>query len=142
MDKPTQEKHSVLKQWLLDKDSRLPAVNIIHNNLLRELVVAELGKNLGPNQPIHSASEEDAEANNTMDPVGKTFVDVLAMLGRHKGRDDKINVAQHKEDGDGESGLDWGVPVPGFAVEVEMHKASGDKCIDDCEGVRNQTITF
>lgn len=67
------------------------------------------------------------------------FVDALAVLGRDKGGDDEVDVAEQEENGDGKGRLERGVPVPGLSVAVEVDQSTGDEDVDDGERVRDET---
>ena len=116
----------------------LPPVNIVHHRLANELVAANPGHNLGPDEPEHATCAEDTEADNAVDVVRQGLVDALAVGGWHKGREDEVDVAEAEEGGDGEGGLDGRVPVVGFAVAVEVDEAACDKNVDDGERVRDE----
>ena len=75
-----------------------------------------------------------------MDIVGHALVDVLAVGRGDEGSDDKVDVAEHEEDGDGQSSLDRGVPVVVSAVEVEMDETASDKGVDNGKRVRNEAM--
>ena len=128
-----------LIQWPPEESIPLPAVDLIDNNLTNELILANLGQDLGPNDPVDTAREDDSETDDTVDPVGKIVVDVLALLRGNKGSNSEVDVAEHEEEDDGETGADGRVPVPGLAVEVEMDETAGDEGVDDSEGIRDET---
>jgi len=123
----------------LEKDVAFPPVNLIHYGFAVKFVSANLGENDRPYQPVNTAGKNNPKTDNAVDPVGERLVNVLSVLWRHKRCGDEVNVAKHKEYNNRHGGTDWWVPVPGFAVEVEMEKTSRDKRVDDGEGVRYQT---
>jgi hypothetical protein len=72
------------------------------------------------------------------------LVDILAIGRRNKGSDDKVNVGEEEEDGDGESGFEGWCPLlwvamDGEGVEVEVDEGAGYEDVDNGQGVRNYT---
>ena len=125
-------------QRLFSKVASLPAVNVVHIGFLHQFIVANLGQEDGPNQPVDTSGENDAEADNAMDPVRQALVYALTLLRRNEWGHDEVNVAEEVEDGDGQSGPDGRVPVPRGLVAIQVNQGSGNKDIDDGEGVRNE----
>lgn len=57
----------------------LPAVNVVSVGLADQLVAAEPGQQLGPNQPVHAAGTNDTKADDAMNVVRQVLVHVLAL---------------------------------------------------------------
>lgn len=88
-------------------------------SLANKLVATNLGKNDSPYKPVESASDEDANTDNTVDVVRHALVLVLAgVIGGDEGSNHEVHVAEKEEDGDRQSSLDGSVPVVLLAVEV------------------------
>lgn len=68
------------------------------------------------------------------------LIDILAVFGGHKWRNDEINVAEQEEDNDWVGSFDRGVPVPFGAVAVEVDEGSGDEDVDDGEGIGDEAV--
>lgn len=94
------------------KNMPLPAINIIHYNLALKRIIANLGENDGPNKPIDATSTDDTETDNAVEVIWQRLVHTLAVRRWNEGRNDEVDVAEQEEDGDGEGGVDRGVPVP------------------------------
>lgn len=119
----------------LDEDAPRPAI-VVDEDLLAQLVAAELGQQLGPEQPVNTAGDDDGGADDAVQVVGQVIVDVLVgRLRRDVRRDDEVDVGQQEEDGDGQRGLDRRVPVVLVAVQVEVHEAARDEDVDDSQRV-------
>lgn len=119
----------------LDEDVGLPTINFINNGFADKLVVANLGENDGPDNPVDTTGKDDSKANNTVNPVRKILVDVLAILRGDEGGDDEVDVAEHEEDDNRHAGRQRGVPVPLGAVDVDMEEAGGDKGVDNSQRI-------
>lgn len=132
--------HRLVLNGLADKHIRLPTINLVNNNLTSELVATKLGEDDSPEDPVDSASSQNSNTDNAVDIVGHALVDVLAVGRGDEGSDDKVDVAEHEEDGDGQSSLDRGVPVVVSAVEVEMDETASDKGVDNGKRVRNEAM--
>lgn len=91
-------------QRLPGKDSPLPTVNFVSYSLLHKLIPSNLGQDDRPDKPVDSASTKDSESYHAVDVIRQVLVGVLALLGRHKGGDDEIDVAEKEEDDDGKGG--------------------------------------
>jgi hypothetical protein len=130
--------HRLVLNGLADKHIRLPTINLVNDNLTSELIAAKLGENDSPEDPVDGTSNQNSDADNAVDIVGHALVDVLAVGRGDEGSDDKVDVAEHEEDGDWQSSLDRGVPVVLGAVEVEMDETTSDKGVDNGERVRNE----
>jgi len=133
--KASSRSHSIFSQMLPNKLSSLPAVDVVDNCFADQLVSTNLGQNNCPDEPVQPSRENDAEAHDAVDPVGKVLVHVLAFFRRNERRNDEIDVAEHEEDDDGQRGTDWWVPVPGFAIEVKMDETCGHECVDNGERI-------
>lgn len=120
---------------LPNKDSPVPAIDIVDNSLPYQLVLADLGQQLRPDEPVHPAGEDDAEPDDAVDPVGQGLVYVLALLGRHEGGDDEVDVAEHEEYDDGQGRAEGRVPVPLVPLDVEPGKAGSDEGVDNGQRV-------
>lgn len=125
---------------LVDKHIRLPAINIVHDNLTAQFIATKLGEEDSPEDPVYGASSKDGNADNAVDVVGHALVDVLAVARWDERSNDKVDVAEREEDGDGQSSLDRRVPVVLSAVEVEVDETTADKGVDDGEGVGNEAM--
>lgn len=123
---------------LLDEDVALPAVNLVDNNLALEVIVADLGKNDGPDKPVNGTGSEQGEGDNNVNPVGQALVDAVAVGVGDEGSNDEVDVAGQEEQNDGKAGREGRVPVPLLAVEVEVGQASGDENVDDRQGVDDE----
>lgn len=123
---------------LPDKDSSIPAIDIIDNSLPNQLVLSNLGQKLRPDKPVDPTCEDDAEPDDAVDPVRKGLVDVLPLLGRHEWSDDEVDVAKHEEDDNGQGGAKWRVPVPLVPLDVEPDQAGCHEGVDDGQGVGDE----
>lgn len=124
---------------LPDKDSPVPAINIVNNSLPHQLILPNLGQQLRPDEPVDPAGEDDPEPNHTVDPVGQGLVDVLAVFGRHEGGNDEVDIAEHEEYNDGQAGAEGRVPVPLVPLDVEPGQAGCDEGVDNGQGVGDET---
>lgn len=113
----------------------LPAVYVINNDLSIQLVAADTGHDLGPDDPVQAADSNDPKRHHTVSVVRHALVDILVSLWWSIGSEDEEQVTEEEEYDDGEGGLDGRVPVPGFAVDVEVDETAGDKGVDDRERV-------
>lgn len=123
----------------LEENIALPAIKFVDDNLPHELVLADLGEDHGPEEPVDAAQEDDAEADDAVNPIGKGRVLVLVRGGRgDEGREDEVQVAEEEEDNHGEGGAEGRVPAERGAIEVEVGEAGGDECVDDGQGVGDE----
>lgn len=116
---------------LPNKNSPVPSIDIVNNSLPYQLVLADLGQQFCPDEPINPAGKDDAKTDHAVDPVGQGLVNVLALLGRHEGGDDKVDVAEHEEDDDRQGCAEGWVPVPLVSLDVEPDQAGSDERVDD-----------
>ena len=123
-----------LANGLPREDVPLPTINAIDDDLALQLVATKLGKHDGPNDPIRTTGDENAEADNHVDPVRQGLV-YGAVGGRDPGGNDEVDVGEKEEDDNGEGRGEWRVPVPGLAVQVEVDETAGDEDVDDGERV-------
>jgi len=110
-------------------------------------IPADLGQDLGPEQPVHGANAKDAQANHAVQVVRQALVDVLVAGGGNEGRDDEVDVGEEEEDRDGDAGAHRWLPgVDGLRVRrgrgvgpapVEGEETDGYEEVDDAEGVRD-----
>src|SRR5690606_37033962 len=112
---------------------------IINHRFPHKLIPAEPGEDDGPDEPIDTPGDDDADTHYAVDPVRQALVDVLVACRRHEWRDAEVDVAEEEEYDDRESRADRGVPIPGLPVEIEVEKTGGDECVDNGERIRNDT---
>ena len=115
----------------------LPTINLINHNLALEGVLAQLGQDDRPDDPIDTTSSDDTKANNAVKVVRQSFVDAVTVTRRDERCDDEVDVAEEEEDGDRQGCLDRGIPVVLLLVEVEPGQTGSDKDIDDGQRVGN-----
>lgn len=72
-----------------------------------------------------------------MQPIRECLIYVVPIRGRHKWRDDKIEVGEGENDNHGKSSRDRRRPVKLSAIEVDVDEARGDEEIDNREGIGN-----
>lgn len=113
----------------------LPPVNLVHHDLPLQPIPAQLRQQHRPDDPVHAACDDDADADDAVQVVRQRLVDAVAVRGRDEGRDRQVDVAEEEEDGDGEGGFYGRGPVPGRGVQVEVDEGAGDEDVDDGEGV-------
>jgi hypothetical protein len=113
----------------------LPPINLVKARLPHQLILPQLRQNNRPDQPVNPAAGDDGDADDAVQVVRQGFVDGDAVLGRHKGCDDQVDVADEEEDCDGERGAEGRVPVVLLAVGVEPDEAEGDEGVYYGEGV-------
>lgn len=78
----------------------LPTINLINHNLALEGVLAQLGQDDRPDDPIDTTSSDDTKANNAVKVVRQSFVDAVTVTRRDERCDDEVDVAEEEEDGD------------------------------------------
>jgi hypothetical protein len=119
----------------LNKMTAFPTINLIKARLPNQLILPQLRQHNRPNQPVNTAAGDDRDADDAVQVVRQGLVDRDAVLGRHEGRDDQVDVADEEEDCDGERGAEGRVPVVSLAVGVEPDEAEGDEGVYYGEGV-------
>ena len=124
---------------LPNKHSPVPSIYIIDNSLPHQLIFPDLGQQLRPDEPVDPTGEDYAKPDHAVDPVWQGLVDVLALLGRHEGGDDEVDVAEHEEYDDGQGRAEGRVPVPLVPLDVEPDQAGCDEGVDDGQGVGDKT---
>lgn len=121
--------------WPLNKMAPLPTINLIETCLPHQLILAQLRQHNRPHQPIKTAASDDGDSDDAVQVVRQSLVNGNAVLGRHEGRDDQVDVADKEEDCDGEGGAEGRVPVVLLLVGVEPDQAEGDEGVYYGEGV-------
>ena len=119
----------------LDKMAPLPPIDLIKARLPHQLILAQLGQHNRPHQPVKTTPSDDGDSDNAVQVVRQSLVNGNAVLGRHEGRDDQVDVADKEEDCDGEGGAEGRVPVVLLLVGVEPDQAEGDEGVYYGEGV-------
>lgn len=119
----------------LDEMAPLPPINLIETRLPHQLILAQLGQHNRPHQPVKTTPSDDGDSDNAVQVVRQSLVNGNAVLGRHEGRDDQVDVADKEEDCDGEGGAEGRVPVVLLLVGVEPDQAEGDEGVYYGEGV-------
>ena len=74
---------------------------LLDEHLLLELVAAQPRQKLRPHEPVHTASEDDAGADEAVEVVRQALVHALSVLGRDVRRDDEVDVGEEEEERDG-----------------------------------------
>lgn len=78
----------------LHEDAPRPTI-VVNEDLLPELVSAQLGQQSRPDQPVDTACKNDAGANDAVQVVRQVVVDVLVgRLRRDVGGDDEVYVGE------------------------------------------------
>lgn len=115
----------------------LPPIDIINHNFPLQPVPSNLWQQHRPNNPVHTSSRNNRDADHAMQVIGERLVHAVSIRGRHERRNGEIDVAEEEEDGDGECGFDGRVPIVLRLVEVEVDEGAGNEDVDDGEGVGN-----
>jgi hypothetical protein len=119
----------------LDKMAPLPPIDLIEARLPDQLISSQLRQYNRPNQPVQTATRNYRDADDAVQVVGQSLVNGDAVLGRHEGCDDQVDVADEEKDRDGEGGAEGRVPVVLLLVGVEPDEAEGDEGVYYGEGV-------
>jgi len=126
------------RKRLPPKHVSLPSIDVVNLHLPNQLVAANPGQDNSPEEPVDASSENDANTDNAVDPVGEAFVDVLSFLRRNEWCHGEVDITEEEEEDDRESGADGRVPVPGLAMKVEMDESASNEYIDNGERIGNE----
>lgn len=106
---------------------------LVERPLRDNLVTTNPRKDLGPDDPVHGAQEENADTDDGEDivwvPVGRP-----AARGWDEGHDDEERVGQEPQDRDGQVGVPGGSPVLCLAP-LQIDEAGPDEAVDPGTGV-------
>lgn len=108
-----------------------------------QLVPANPWQDLRPDNPVNGTGNEKRNTHNAVQPVWQALVDRSVLLGCDEGSDDEVEVGEEEKCRDREGSLELGAPLLRDAVlsvrlEVEVDEASGDKGVDDSEGIGDE----
>lgn len=104
--------------------------------LAHELIPADLGQDLSPDEPVQEPDTEHGPAGHGMGPVGHGLVRLAPWRGRSERNNEEEDVGGTEERGRG-NGQPPGLLPVGIGTELQVHDTEGDDSVDDGQGVRN-----
>lgn len=128
---------SLVRQRHTGEHTPLPAVELTDLSRAHKLILADARQQHGPDKPVDTASGKNADADDTVQIVGKVVVDAAALLWRHERRGDEVDVAEEEQARGGDGGAERRVPLVACRVPVDPQEAAGDKDVDHGERVRD-----
>lgn len=125
--------------WHFSEDMSLPTINFIHNDLTLKCVLAKLGQDNCPDNPVNTTSSDNTKTNNAVKVVRQSLIDAVSVARWDEWGNDKVDVAEEEKDGDRKRGFHWRIPVVLLLVEVDPYETGSDEGVHDSKRVRNNT---